>query len=205
MFGAKLPLFVAAVALWGCGSALEPATKSVSLAGGTIQANGPTGYCVDQAASQPLRNFAAFTPCAAIDRRFEPPAEVGFATVQVGALGSDALAEDMGSLRRFLLSPDGASLLTKSGDSSDIQIIAARHTEDQVILHFRDAGEPPLDGLQNQEWRAFEAVNGRLITVSVRGRADQPLHARTGNRLLRKVLDGVQPGTVLTPLISVGL
>jgi hypothetical protein len=182
------------LALAAC-TALAP-SKSVTLAEGEIVAVPPSGYCVDNVSSQPRRDFAVFVPCVMLDvgedTQIRSPDVVGVATVQVGPENSGAIAQDEIALRDFLITNAGASLLSQSGNANDITILSTQTFSDQVMVHFADRGAPPFAGLQREEWRAFRNINGRLLTIGVRGLSVAPLRDGPGAGLLKLILAGIQ-------------
>jgi hypothetical protein len=182
------------LALAAC-TALAP-SKSVTLAEGEIVAVPPSGYCVDNVSSQPRRDFAVFVPCVMLDvgedTQIRSPDVVGVATVQVGPENSGAIVQDEIALRDFLITNAGASLLSQSGNANDITILSTQTFSDQVMVHFADRGAPPFAGLQREEWRAFRNINGRLLTIGVRGLSVAPLRDGPGAGLLKLILAGIQ-------------
>lgn len=85
----------------------------------------------------------------------------------------------------------GAVLLSPEGDGDNITIIETETDENTVTVHFSDDGTPPIAGLAGEEWRAFTDINGRLVTVAVRGLASAPLPDGTGSWLLNLVVTGL--------------
>lgn len=167
-------------------------SRSVSLAQGEIIATSPNGYCVDAVSSRPASDFAILAPCATLGGPQDVPKVVGVATVQVGPADSGDAAVDELALRDFLITDAGASLLSQGGDADGVEILSSQAFESQVMIHFSDQGPPPLAGLQNEEWRAFTNINGRLVTIGVRGLAIAPLQDGPGATLLKLILAGVQ-------------
>lgn len=184
---------VGCVAVAGC-TPPSP-SRSVFLASGDIVAVPPVGYCVDMDASQPQNNFALLAPCASLGGDERVPNVIGVATVQVGPAESGQIAQDEIALRDFLITDAGNALLSQSGTADDVDILSTQAFGDQVMVHFVDRGAPPVPGLQRQEWRAFRNINGRLVTISVRGLAAEPLQDGPGAGLLKLVIAGVQPAT----------
>ncbi|PJI86286.1 hypothetical protein BC777_2654 [Yoonia maricola] len=173
-------------------TATSPATRSVALGEGAVVATTPEGYCVDEVASQTARDFAILAPCATLGAQAGVPSVIGFATVQVGPAESGSAAVDELALRDYLITEDGARLLSQSGDAADVDILSSQAFNSQVMVHFADAGPPPFAGLQQEEWRAFTNINGRLVTIGVRGLAAAPLTEGPGATLLKLILAGVQ-------------
>lgn len=169
-----------------------PTTRSVSLGDGQIIAETPIGYCVDQVSSQPAQDFAIVAPCATLGADSVAPDVVGFATVQVGPAESGSVAADELALRDYLITDDGARLLSQTGEAETVDILSSQAFDSQVMIHFADTAPPPLAGLQREEWRAFTTINGRLVTIGVRGLAAAPLSEGPGATLLKLILAGVQ-------------
>ena len=184
---------IGALALCACAMPTSPPAKSVSLAQGDIVAAAPSGYCVDGVASQPSRDFAMLAPCATLGADGAVPRVVGVATVQVGPSQSGLIAQDEIALRDYLITDAGTALLSQNGNAEEITILSTQAFTDQVMVHFADRGAPPIAGLQREEWRAFRNINGRLVTVAVRGLAADPLQDGPGAGLLKLILAGVQP------------
>ena len=182
------------LALAACTPPMATATvsKSVSLANGEILAIPPAGYCVDDQASQPRRDFAVLAPCATLGGPEAVPKIIGMATIQIGPTDSGTIAQDEIALRDFLITDLGTSLLSQSGAAGDVTILSTQAFSDQVMIHFADAGTPSVAGLQDEEWRAFRDINGRLVTIGVRGLASAPLQDGPGAGLLKMILAGVQ-------------
>lgn len=155
-------------------------------------AEAPSGYCVDRVASQPANDFAILAPCATLGGADAIPPVVGVATVQVGPADSGAIAADEIALRDYLITDDGATLLSQDGDAERVDVLSTQAFDDRVMIHFTDTGAPPFAGLQNEEWRAFADVNGRLVTVAVRGLSTAPLTDGPGATLLKLILAGVR-------------
>lgn len=182
-------------------SACSPGTpaKSVSLADGQIIATAPSGYCIDDIASQLNSDFAVLAPCASLGEGTPAPDVLGLVTLQVGPAESGAVAQDELALRDFLITDAGASLLSSEGDAAKVTILSTQAFNNQVMVHFEDQGTPPIAGLQDEEWRAFADINGRLVTIAVRGLATAPLRDGPGAGLLKLMLAGVKSVTSDTP------
>lgn len=167
-------------------------TRSVSLAEGTVLATSPAGYCVDPVASKPRKDFALLVPCAALGTGSDVPDVIGMATLQVGPPASGSILQDEIALRDFLVTEEGNNLLSQSGNGDEITIRSTQAFGNQVMVHFVDAGAPPMAGLQPEEWRGFRNVGGRLVTIGVRGLAEAPLRDGPGATLLKRILAGVK-------------
>lgn len=67
-------------------------SQTVSLADGAIVTIPPEGYCVDNLASQPRRDFAVLAPCATLGGPQGVPSVIGMATIQIGPNDSGSIA-----------------------------------------------------------------------------------------------------------------
>ncbi|MEO0931790.1 MAG: dihydroxy-acid dehydratase [Pseudomonadota bacterium] len=166
-------------------------SRTVAFADGTVIATTPTGYCVDGGSSQPANGFAVMVPCATLGEDAAVPEVIGVATVQVGPAESGAVAGSEIALRDFLITDAGNALLSNIGKGEDVTILSTQAFNGRVMVHFTDKGTPPLPGLQGEEWRAFTDVNGRLVTIAVRGLATAPLQDGPGAGLLKLILGGI--------------
>ena len=172
----------------------------VAMLDGDLIVTPPADYCADPLSSRPRAGFAVFAPCMTLGVESAWPAILGVATVQAGDAGSAMVAGEETALRSFLTSPQGAGLLSNGTDGATIAVLSSQASDGRVTVHFRDTAPPPMDGLGQDEWRAFTDVSGRLVTVSVRALDDAPIAAGRGAALLDLVLKGVQapapsPGT----------
>ncbi len=183
----------ALLALTAC--TLSAPERAMTLGGGDIFLQAPDGYCVDSIASRPSRDFAVLAPCASLGETSARPDVIGLVTVQAGAAASGEIARDEIALRDFLITENGTALLSQTGKADEIEVLSTQAFGDQVMVHFTDAGSPPVAGLQNEEWRAFRNVGGRLITIGVRGLAAAPLQDGPGAALLKLVVAGVSAVT----------
>lgn len=165
--------------------------RSVALGQGDVIATSPAGYCVDRVSSQPANDFAVLAPCATLGAEGAAPSIVGVATVQVGPPESGTVVSDEIALRDFLITPEGARLLSQSGNAAAINILSSQAFNSQVMIYFSDDGPPPVAGLQREEWRAFTNVSGRLVSIGVRGLAAAPLKDGPGATLLKMMVAGV--------------
>ncbi|MDO6590901.1 dihydroxy-acid dehydratase [Loktanella sp. D2R18] len=171
----------------------DAAQKSVIFNESSVIVQAPTGYCIDGPASIPSSGFAVIAPCASLGGTQAMPSAAAVATIQIGAAESGAVDGSEATLRDFLESDAGATLLSSSGDSSTISAVEAQAADGRVIVHFNDSAPHRLQGLQTQEWRAFKDVNGRLVTVALRGLASVPLDDSTGIWLLNAMTTAVKP------------
>lgn len=169
-----------------------PPVRSMALVGGDVTVTTPAGYCVDGSASKPRAGFAVIAPCSTLGTGDAAPAVLGLATVQVGPADSGSVAGAEPAWRDLLNSDSGAALLSAVGRSDTVTVLGSQVQANAVKVHFADTAPPPMAGLQADEWRAFLDMNGRLVTVAVRGPARAPLQDGTGAWLLDSVLKGLR-------------
>jgi|GEM_PF-811280 len=187
-----------ALAMIAC-TTTAPTQKAVALMGGDIIARAPAGYCFDGTASNPRKGFAVIAPCAALGVSEAAPNTRAIATIQVGDKGSGTVTGSETQMRDFLQSDAGAVLLSSVGNSDTVTGVTAQAGAGIVTVKFRDSAPHGMAGLQNSEWRAFTDVDGRLVTIALRGQANSPLTNNTGNWLLNAIAAGIKPaGSVAT-------
>lgn len=178
----------------------QPAPQvSMTLLGGDLTVTAPQGYCLDMAASAARRGFAVMAPCATLEADKPMPRVIGLATVQVGDTDSGEILGDGEELRDFLLTDAGAAILSEAGRADMVEVIGSQVKENAVKVHFVDSSPPAFDGAQSDEWRAFLAIGGRLVTVAVRGLEASPLNDGTGGWLLDNVVAGLGQAPVIVP------
>jgi hypothetical protein len=165
--------------------------EPVAMLNGDLVVAPPAGYCADPVSSRLRAGFAVLAPCLTLGTEAPVPAILGVATVQGGEAGSAMVTGGEGDLQAFLASPSGAGLLASSASGGAITVLSTQTQTGRVTVHFRDSGTPPMDGLGQDEWRAFTDVNGRLVTVSVRGLAEEALSPSRGAALLDQMVRGL--------------
>ncbi len=166
--------------------------RSIALLGGAVQAAGPDNFCVDRRSSRARDGFALLAPCRLLTGEGEGVPGLALITVQAGASGTASVAGSEPVFEAFLKSAEGAALLSASGDASAITLRRTRANGGIVTAFFDDTNPPPIAGTQPTEWRGFVDINGRLVTVSLRGLADAPLSVSVGDALLRQALAALQ-------------
>ena len=169
-----------------------PPMKSMALVGGDVTVTTPAGYCLDGAASRPRAGFAVIAPCSTLGTGDAAPAVFGLATVQVGPADSGSVAGAEPAWRDLLNSDAGAALLSAVGRNDTVTVLGSQVQSNAVKVHFTDSAPPPMAGLQAEEWRAFLDLNGRHVTVAVRGPARAPLQDGSGAWLLDTVIKGLR-------------
>jgi hypothetical protein len=173
---------LAILALAACD--LPTAPRQLAMLDGSVTVRGPQGYCVDQAASRPASGFAVLGACGLFSGTIAMPATDGFITVQIGAPESAAVEGSEVALSDILRSRQGATLLSSNGRPQTIFVDQMERSAGLVAVHFSDSAEPMVEGLEQQEWRAFLDISGRLTTVGVRGYLRAPMTSGQGLALL---------------------
>ena len=182
-------LAIGAMALSGCegftlGTPSVPVQKAAML-GGAVSLAGPDGYCIDVADSRLLRGFAIMAPCATLGLEGAGlPRALGVITVQAGRNGTNAVAGTEPALAGLLSSQAGAALLSRTGSADTIDVLSTSSGDNKVTVYFEDKDGTPIAGTQDREWRGFIDLDGRLVTISVRGLESAPLGSRAGAALL---------------------
>jgi hypothetical protein len=159
--------------LSACADTSLPGTRALSLYGGAVTVQGPQGYCVDRAASDPDSGFAVLGGCALLTTLQLMPDAPGLITVQVGEAGSAAVTGAEADLLAVLRSPAGTGLLSRTG--APVQVRDSEIGDGIVLLELDDSGPPLTPDLDRQEWRTFLDLGDRLATISLRGFARAPL------------------------------
>ncbi|WP_241962976.1 hypothetical protein [Thalassorhabdomicrobium marinisediminis] len=193
--GRGVRLGVAAIALAGLagcadlgalgGGGSGPGIRALALMGGAVRVRGPEGYCVDQRASDARRGFAVLAGCALIsDQAAVMPTLDGLITVQFGESGSAIVSGNEEAFADFLTSDAGRAVLADDGDASHIADVAATGANGTVVARFEDTSGPAFEGTTGAEWRGFQDIGSRLVTMSVLSFARAPLSRAEGERLL---------------------
>lgn len=167
--------------LAGLGGTPLPA---LALRGGAVMAAGPDGYCVAPAASNAYNGFALLVSCDAIAGRMGRPNINALITMQVGDAASASVVGSEPMFQAFLASDAGRVLLSRSGKAETVKIGAIDSRQGQITAVFDDLSPVPVRGFQQREWRGFVDVGDRLVTLTVRGLARDPLSDQRGRTLL---------------------
>lgn len=169
-----------------------PPVKQAALLGGAVGVAGPDGYCIDVSDSRLARGFAIIAPCAnlgLVGARVMVPSAI--VTVQAGRIGTAAVSGSEPAFAGLLETDAGAALLSRSGDASSVDVLDTTSSDNKVTVYFEDKEGAAIPGTQDQEWRAFVDINGRLVTISARGLATAPMSAQTGKLFLDQVVAAV--------------
>jgi hypothetical protein len=167
-------------------------TRSLALYGGAVRVQGPDGYCVDPGSSRASTGFAVLGACGLLHTTGIMPQTDGFITVQVGQAGTATVAGSEDDLATLLRLPQGAALLTEAGNPATVTIGQIDRGDGLVSVRFADSAPPPVEGLMQEEWRAFLDLDDRLVTIGVRGYARAPLTAGQAQGLLYGTVAALQ-------------
>lgn len=198
----RLPLLALFIGLTACVSFGGGGVQSLALSGGAIMAKGPEGYCVDVSNSRPFGGFAALASCSILTDTPAQSRVEGFITIQVGGRNSAIVAGSQRELARLLRSNRGTALLSSNGDANTVETDSVSIEGPAVVVHFTDTGTPAIAGVEQEEWRAFLDLRGRLITIGVRGFATSPLSRSQGHRLLDSAISALQNANNLDTVVE---
>jgi hypothetical protein len=193
-----------AVALAGCdgvdlstglpfaGPAKGPGVRTLIILNGTLRVRGPEGYCIDQRASRAAAGFVVMGSCALVSETPIAPAHAGVLTFQAGEPGSAGVAGSEQALATMLKSLQGHTLLSAEGDAATVDDVQVIPQPGVVFVQFNDTGPDPVAGMQDQEWRAFIDLGGRLVTMALRVPAHDPMTSTQGQRLMQQAIDALR-------------
>ena len=159
--------------------------RTISLFDGDVRVRAPEGYCIDQEASQADTGFTVMAGCALVSSAAIMPEIDGLLTVQVAATDSAMVAGAEAELLELLESDGGRTLLSSGGDAEQVTVDQVQALAGVIEVYFHDTDPNMHEGLGFDQWRAFFDMNGRLVTVGVRGYRRAPLSKAAGSRLLR--------------------
>ena len=173
----RTTLLAGILALAGCDQALNVtrnAPQQVRLSDGLVVA-GARGWCVDQMTTQATPDAAVVVlgSCAAIaGNLLAPRPDVpGVVTVSVDGVGEGV--PSAAALEQFFSSDLGRAALARDGRPESVTILESRRQGELLFLHTEDRSA--TEAQAEDYWRALFGVNGRFVTVSLVGSADQPI------------------------------
>ncbi|MEJ6396764.1 dihydroxy-acid dehydratase [Yoonia sp. 208BN28-4] len=175
----------------------------LQLLGGDVIVTGPDGYCVSPAASNARAGFAVMAGCDLIAGGPERPSVNAVITVQAGAADTAAVAGNEATFAAFLETDAGQAVLSRAGDAATVDVKSATSRDGRVSVTFADTAPDTIAGFQPTQWRGFVDVNGRLVTVTVRGLAGAPLFDGAGNALLGQALGAIRAANDASAVVVV--
>lgn len=161
---------------------------------------GPSGYCVDRAASRVEQgsSFVLLGNCASIARsnRAPQPRQTAVLSASVGeAQAGPGLAGQVGQLDAFFRSEQGRALIAKSGNAEDVEVLDTFVQDDTFYLRAKDSGSSAPE-LGQERWRAVTEVRSRLVSLSVMEAAGSPMSADAGLTLITEFASNVRQANV---------
>ena len=164
------PLALPALPLAQRADPAGPVTLYGGLRGGpSVEAAGPAGFCPVPEASNPRAGLAIFAPC-----------DGGGTTirVQAGRRGSAGVDGHESALVRLLGTPEGTAML--ASDGRRVVVDEVEGVPGAVIVRFHRQGET----VEEDQWRAFLDLGGRIVVVALRPVPGQPMAAEAGRALI---------------------
>jgi hypothetical protein len=206
----RLALACAVLALAGCepsgggfsflSGPAGPVVTRAELLDGAVVVAAPSGYCIDRNATRADTGFAVEASCALLARGGTAPRYDGLITVQFGPDASAGVTGEEQSLRKFLASDSGKTLLAGDGPPGRVSVGKTGVWGHVVEVYLNSAPQGVFDGFQPVEWRAFFDLRGRLVTVRLRGYDRSPLSFVEGQALLRASVEAlIAANSVVAP------
>jgi len=168
----------------------------IEVARGAVVIAGPRGYCVDRQGSRPGNDpaFVLLGACDAIagDVPATRPIRRAILTATVVALPAGAALPAPDVVAGFLQSEDGRTMLSRSGDAAQVEILASIVSADTVLMRIRDRGR--LDGprVADTYWRAVFAHDRHMVTLAVLAPAGTSIASASQRVLLEQFIDRVR-------------
>jgi hypothetical protein len=184
--GARLLALVAALAGVAGAVGAEDAVANLTVTTGKVRIAGPQGYCADRDASRDTgaSAFVMLAQCDAI-RDGTAKGAVLTASVLVRTLANgEPMAVILPEMERFFRSPAGRQALSRSGKAATVEVVGTARAGDVLYLRARDRSPMKGVAVEPEYWRAVMTVKGRIVTLSVLGRSDQPIASDAKRRLL---------------------
>jgi hypothetical protein len=169
-------------------------TRAVTVSDGAVIITGPSGYCIDRAATRdgPDGAFVLFGTCAALagSRAAGQPEKPALLTVSVlpGAPDDATLSDSFPALTSFFRSEPGRAALSRSGKATDVTVETVLSTGNALLLELRDASAAQGQPVAPDYWRAVLALNGRMVTVSALALSDRPLTSGEKRKALESLI-----------------
>lgn len=181
-FLALVPLLAACVLPQGGAGGGQ--TQSRSLLAGRVTIAAPAGYCIEPASVLERGDTALLLAgrCAGAGDRV--PAVL---TASVGAAGSAQGIDIAGNgrgLAAFFRSAPGRAALSRRGRAADVRVEEALGIEGAFLLRLADRGAAQAAPVAAESWRAVLPLDGRLVSLTVTGKAGGPVLGRDAGKAL---------------------
>ena len=177
-----------------------PTRATLSVAGQPVTFAAPAGFCIDRDSTS-LTDEGAFvlmSDCALLGAAgAEGARSIGAAltaSVSSGGLAGegDDPAQSLDGLAEFAATPEGRSVLGRSGSGDGVRILATETRRDVLYVLVEDRGPQPIAGIDRRFWRAFLDLNGRMAVLSVLGFEGAGLDPQEGLNHLAAFADTLQ-------------
>lgn len=143
---------------------------SVRLASSNFTVTALDGFCIDEASvkDSAQAGFVLMADCAALrgrKRQVDQARSVLLTTTVAAPLDAPKSMTPQ-ALERFFGTAQGRTALSRTGDATTVFANIEIVDGDTVILHIRDSSPVNIEGLSQDDWRAFIVLNDRLVTLS---------------------------------------
>lgn len=177
-----------------------PALHSLPVLDNSVVIAAPPGYCIDMpgSRSEPRDAFVLLASCRAItgnDRAPAPPTP-GLLMASVDGRSTAGMPPEA-EIARFFASDIGHSALSLHGDPDAVTLGETRYRSETYLLHARETSESDVIG--DQSWRAVFAVNGRLVTATLREMSEAPIPVAEGFRTVERFARDIRRASPATP------
>lgn len=167
-----------------------PATRAMTVAGGSVTVAGPQGYCIDRGASRDSASgaFVLLGSCASLtgSRAAGQPSRPAILTASAGptsGAGSDVAAALPG-LAQFFQSTAGRAALSRTGQAATVRVERVSAAGGVLYIRLSDSAGAGEQGVEAGYWRALMAAGGRIVTLSVLSPRQAPLSSADQRALL---------------------
>lgn len=203
----KALLLAAALGLAACeggfpgASRGTPAQSQIAVADASVVIAGPVGFCVDPASTQIGGDvpFVMMGNCAAIsgNGRAPQPNVRAVLTAAVAPLAEGAGFDGAATaeLDTFFRSPPGRAMLSRTGDAGTVEVLESFSEGDIFYLYTRDTSPGPVANLDDDHWRAYFGLSGRVVSASVLDFGTSALDRDVGLAVLQGFTNRIQTQT----------
>ena len=169
-------------------------TRAIKVSDGAVVIIGPSGYCIDRAATRdgPEGAFVLFGTCAALanSRSAGQPDRPAVLTVSVlpGAPDAATFAESLSALATFFRSAPGRAALSRSGKADDVTVANIVPANGALLLELRDTSAVRGQQVEPDYWRGVLELEGRIVTVSALSLGSRPLTSGQKRQVLETLI-----------------
>jgi hypothetical protein len=144
----------------------------------------PAGYCIEPASVLEREDTALLLAgrCAGAEERV--PAVL---TASIGTAGSAQgldIAGNGADLAAFFRSERGRAALSRRGRAVDVRVEEALGIEGAFLMRLADFGATRAGPVAVESWRAVLPLDGRLVSLTVTGKAGGPVLGRDAGKAL---------------------